>query len=123
MIAQRPLTGWGLNSYVPVYPRFARYDAGTVVNRAHNDWLQWTAEGGVLFTGTMLLVVLWSVRPALQSVWGIGLLAVCLHAAVDYPFARLGVCGWYFALIGMLAVWRPMEGPRQRAGASGREAS
>ena len=22
---------------------------------------------------------------------------------VDYPFARLGVCGWYFALLGMLS--------------------
>jgi hypothetical protein len=36
-------------------------------------------------------------------VWGIGLLAMCIHAAVDYPFARLGTCGWYFALAGMLS--------------------
>jgi hypothetical protein len=29
--------------------------------------------------------------------------AFALHALVDYPFARLGTCGWYFALAGMLA--------------------
>jgi len=103
MIRERPLTGWGLNTYVPVYRMFARYDDGTWVNRAHNDWLQWTAEGGVFFSGLMLIVFLWSIRPAIRSVWGIGLIAICLHALVDYPFARLGVCGWYFALLGMLS--------------------
>ncbi len=103
MIRERPLTGWGLETYVPVYRMFARYDDGTYVNRAHNDWLQWTAEGGIFFTGLMLVAFLWSIRPAIRSVWGLGLIAVCLHALVDYPFARFGVCGWYFALLGMLA--------------------
>lgn len=103
MIRERPLTGWGLGSYVPVYRMFARYDDGTYVNRAHNDWLEWTAEGGVFFSGLMLVVFIWSIRPAIQSGWGIGVIAVCLHATVDYPFARLGVCAWYFAVIGMLA--------------------
>jgi O-antigen ligase len=113
MIAARPFAGWGLESYVPVYPRFARYDTGMIVNRAHNDWLQWAAEGGVLFAALMLAVFIWSVRPALRSAWGIGLIAVCVHAAVDYPFARLGVCGWYFALLGMLAV-RSRSGHERR---------
>lgn len=103
MIRARPLTGWGLETYVPVYRMFALYDDGTWVNRAHNDWLQWTAEGGIFFSGLMLAVFIWSIRPAIRSVWGIGVIAVCVHAAVDYPFARFGVCGWYFALIGMLA--------------------
>ena len=109
MIRERPLTGWGLNTYVPVYRMFARYDDGTYVNRAHNDWLQWTAEGGIVFSGLMLMVFVWSIRPAIRSVWGLGLIAVCLHALVDYPFARLGVCGWYFALLGMLAGQTPGE--------------
>lgn len=104
MIRERPLTGWGLDTYVPVYPMFARYDDGTWVNRAHNDWLQWAAEGGIFFAGLMLAIFLWSIRPALRSGWGIGVIAICLHAVVDYPFARLGVCGWYFALIALLSV-------------------
>jgi hypothetical protein len=51
----------------------------------------------------MLFVFGWSIRPAIESVWAVGLIAICLHAIVDYPFARLGVCGWYFALAPMLA--------------------
>jgi hypothetical protein len=85
---------------------FARYDDGTYVNRAHNDWLEWAAEGGVFFAGAMIVVIGWSIRPAIRSGWAIGLIAVCIHGLVDYPFARLGVCGWYFCLIGMLAASR-----------------
>ena len=102
MIRARPLTGWGLDTYVPVYRMFALYDDGTFVNRAHNDWLQWAAEGGVFFAAAMLAVFAWSIRPAIHSGWGVGLIAICLHALVDYPFARFGVCGWYFCLLGML---------------------
>ncbi len=103
MIRAHPLAGWGLDTYVPVYRMFARYDDGTFVNRAHNDWLQWAAEGGIFFSGFMLLILIWSIRPAIRSGWGLGLIAVCIHAIVDYPFARFGVCGWYFCLLGMLA--------------------
>ena len=110
MIRERPLSGWGLDTYVPVYRMFALYDDGTYVNRAHNDWLQWTAEGGIFFSALMLILFLWSIRPAWRSGWGIGVIAVCLHALVDYPFARFGVCGWYFALVAMLAV--PRKPPR-----------
>jgi O-antigen ligase len=103
MIQARPLTGWGLGSYVPVYRMFALYDDGTWVNQAHNDYLEWAAEGGIPYALIMLALIVWSVRPAVRSIWGIGLLAFAAHALVDYPFARLGTCGWYFVLAAMLA--------------------
>ncbi len=106
MIREHPFAGWGLDTYVPVYRMFARYDDGTFVNRAHNDWLEWACDGGIFFSGIMLVVLVWSVRPAIRSGWGIGLIAFCIHALVDYPFARLGVCGWYFCFLGMLAALR-----------------
>jgi O-antigen ligase len=103
MIRERPLLGWGLKTYVPVYRMFAHYDDGTYVNQAHNDWFEWAAEGGIPFACFMLVVFVWSIRPAVHSIWGLGLIAICIHAIVDYPFARLGVCGWYFALVPMFA--------------------
>ena len=103
MIRERPLTGWGLKTYVPVYRMFAHYDDSTYVNQAHNDWFEWAAEGGIPFACFMLVIFVWSIRPRSDSIWGVGLIAICLHAAVDYPFARLGVCGWYFALVPMFA--------------------
>jgi O-antigen ligase len=120
MIRDRPLTGWGLETYVPVYRMFAHYDDGTYVNRAHDDWLQWAAEGGIPFAALMLALFVWTVRPAIACVWGIGLLAICLHALVDYPFARLGVCGWYFALAPMLTA---QAAPRRRPDAASSSAT
>jgi O-antigen ligase len=104
MIESRPLSGWGLGAYVPVYKMFALYDDGTWVNQAHNDYLEWAAEGGIPYACILLVLIGWSLLPAVRSVWGLGLIAFCLHAAVDYPFARLGTCGWYFALAAMLMV-------------------
>jgi O-antigen ligase len=114
LIKVHPWIGWGLGTYVPIYPQFARYDDGTYVNRAHDDWLEWAAEGGVFFAGLMLVVLLWTLLPAWRSVWGLGVIVVCINALVDYPFARLGVCGWYFALVGMLAGHREEKRSRRR---------
>ncbi len=51
--------------------------------------------------------------PAVRSVWGIGILAVFLHALVDYPFVRFGLMAWNFALIGALSAASVREGSRE----------
>jgi O-antigen ligase len=112
MLRVHPWAGWGLDTYVPVYRMFALYDDGTYVNRAHNDWLQFAVEGGLPFAAVFAVLFGWSIRPAVRSGWGIGLIAIGLHAFVDYPFARFGVCGWYFALVSILSYQRvvvPLE--------------
>jgi O-antigen ligase len=102
MIANRPWTGYGLGTFATVYPEFATFDAGAVVEHAHNDWLEWASEGGWPYAAVWLLLALAAVRPALRSIWGIGVVAVFLHALVDYPFARFGVAAWLFILVGAL---------------------
>jgi O-antigen ligase len=103
MIAQHPWRGFGLGTFATVYPEFAEFDSGRAVEHAHNDWLEWTAEGGVFYAAMWACIAIWAVRPALRSVWGLGIPVVFLHALVDYPFARLGVSAWAFLLIGALA--------------------
>jgi O-antigen ligase len=118
MIRERPLTGWGVGAYAPVYKMFALYDDGTWVNQAHNDYLEWAAEGGIPYACIMLALIVWTIRPALRSVWGIGVLALYLHALVDYPFARLGTSAWFFVLCGMLATQSgmPRRSSHRRSG-------
>ncbi len=103
MAAARPLTGFGPGTFQTVFPAYTTFDAGLVVNHAHNDWLEWAAEGGIPFALLLLSIAAWAIRPALRSLWGIGLLSVFLHACFDYPMQRLGVAGWVFVLIGALA--------------------
>jgi O-antigen ligase len=102
MIAARPWTGYGLGTFATVYPEFARFDPGATVEHAHNDWLEWATEGGWPYAAAWMLLAVSVMRPALRSIWGIGVPAVFLHALVDYPFARLGITAWVFILAGAL---------------------
>jgi O-antigen ligase len=104
MVRDRPLTGFGLGAWSSAYPAYARYDDGTFVNQAHNEWVQWAAEGGVPFFLLMLIAVVGLARPAWRSLWGLGLMAVFLHALIDYPFEqRPALAAYFFALAGALA--------------------
>jgi O-antigen ligase len=102
MIAEHPWRGDGLGTFATVYPAYATFDTGAIVDHAHNDWLEWASDGGLPFAAVWLVLALATVRPALRSVWGIGIVAVLLHSLVDYPFARFGLTAWIFALLGAL---------------------
>lgn len=103
MVAERPLTGFGLGTWPVVYPAFAGFDNGLAANHAHNDWAEWAAEGGVPFLGLMVLLAAWSVRPALDSLWGIGVPVMLLHSLVDYPLREPALAAVFFAMMGALA--------------------
>lgn len=104
MIRDRPVVGFGLGAWSSAYPAYARFDNGTFVNQAHNDWIQWAAEGGIPFLVLMLGVAAWCVRPALRSLWGLGILAVFVHCLIDYPMQqRPALAAFFFAIIGVLA--------------------
>ncbi len=104
MMRSRPLTGFGLGTWPEAYPGYARFDDGRFVNQAHNDWIQWASEGGLPFLALMLGIAVWSVKPALRSLWGVGMLSVWLHALLDYPMQqRPALAAFFFALLGALA--------------------
>jgi O-antigen ligase len=101
MARDRPLAGFGLGTWSAAYPAYARYDDGSFVNQAHNDWAQWAAEGGLPFLVLMAAVVALLARPAVESLWGLGLIAVFAHAWVDYPFEqRPALAAFFFAMAG-----------------------
>jgi O-antigen ligase len=102
MFRAQPWHGFGMGTWPDVYPQFALMDTGTTANHGHNEWAQWAAEGGwplLLLTAGIFLAV---VRPAIRSVWGIGILSILVHSWVDYPFLRLGLAAWIFTLLGVL---------------------
>jgi O-antigen ligase len=111
MIAQHPWVGWGLGCWPSVYPAFATFDPGAIVNQAHCDWLQWMAEGGLPIGIATLWLALWGVRPALRSIWGIGVIAVFVHAGFDYPFSRPAVGAWPILMLAMVATAQPSDHP------------
>ncbi len=108
MVQARPWTGSGLGTWSRVYPRYAVIDGGVFMNQAHNDWVQWAAEGGLPFFLFLFFfaALLW--KPALQSIYGIGMVVFLLHALVDYPMQqRPALAAWFFCMAGVAGAWRP----------------
>ncbi|MDP2163245.1 MAG: O-antigen ligase family protein [Hydrogenophaga sp.] len=132
--------GSGLGSYAGVFPRFQPAEVSGFAPHAHSDYVQLLMECGLLFVG-LAAVALWLLgrrarglaarartphgldrQERLMMVCGLGLLALLLHAWVDFNLripanAMLGAF-----LLG--ALLRPLGGgdhPSPPARASGRE--
>jgi hypothetical protein len=103
MVEARPLTGFGLGTWRTVYPQFATFDFARVANEAHDDWLEWTAEGGVIFVSAILFFAVYVSRFAWKHVWGLGVPVVFLHCFVDYPTRNFALAAFLFLLAGALA--------------------
>jgi len=103
MIAERPVLGWGLGTWPTVYPAYARFDLGRFANHAHNDWAEWTAEGGIPFALLLLAVAGWSARQALRLPWGLGVPSVFLHSLVDFPLQHPALAVLAYSLLGAMA--------------------
>jgi O-antigen ligase len=102
MIRQRPWLGFGLGTYADVYPEFATFDIGLAVDHAHNDWLEWTAEGGIPMLLLMMGIAVVSFRAALRSGWALGIYAVFLHSLVDFPLQIPAIAGLLVTLLAAL---------------------
>jgi O-antigen ligase len=102
MARQRPLTGYGLGTFPAVYQRYAIKDFPFFANHTHNDWAEFAADGGIPFLLLVLIPFAASVPTAVRNPWGLGLIAVMLHACVDFPFPRPSVSGWMFAMLALL---------------------
>jgi O-antigen ligase len=103
MARARPGMGFGLGTFESAYPAYQVLDFGLRVDHAHNDWLEWTAEGGIPMLALMAFIALWSVRGAWRAPWAAGVVAVFLHSFVDYPLQKPAIAAWLFVLLGACA--------------------
>jgi O-antigen ligase len=110
MVGDNPLLGVGLGNWATAYPGYALFDDGLYANQAHNDWVQWTVEGGFPLLALMLWLAAWAIPRGLNTGWGTGIAAIFLHCLVDYPIQRTGVALVLFTLLAAVAVSTP-EGP------------
>jgi O-antigen ligase len=110
MVKDNPILGVGLGNWATAYPGYALFDDGLYANQAHNDWVQWTVEGGFPLLALMLWVAGWGIPRGLSAGWGAGITAIFLHCFVDYPIQRTGVVLVLFTLLAAAASSTP-EGP------------
>jgi hypothetical protein len=102
MIAEHPVAGSGLGTWRYVFPRFATFDLAVIANEAHNDWVQFAAEGGIPFALALAVLAIWLGKASFKSVWGLGVPMVLAHSYVDYPLREPALAFFWFALAGAL---------------------
>lgn len=108
--------GSGMGTFSQVFPRFHGADLnGMFINRAHNDYLEWVMEGGIVaaliilaFLAIYLLRALrvwqrgeWRTFKFMQVGAGIGLFAMILHTFVDFNL-HIPANQIYFAFLAAL---------------------
>jgi hypothetical protein len=100
MVRSKPLTGFGLGTWPAVYPAFALVDPpGVYMNHAHNDWAEWTAEGGLPMLALAGLLAVAAALSLRTSLWGLGVAAVLVHSLVDFPMQKPALaCAVFFVL-------------------------
>jgi O-antigen ligase len=106
MVRERPWLGFGLGTWETVYPHFAEQDTGFHMIHADDDWLEWTAEGGLSFLAFLFTVAAIAVRNAWREPWSIGLTAVLLHGLTEFPLQKPAVMSWFVVLLASSAMAR-----------------
>lgn len=111
MVRDRPILGWGPETYAFVFPRYinARFERTVrrevIPDRAHNVLLEVAASSGLLglaaFTAVVVLVIAVAARARERSPASVGLLGGLLGYLVQlqfsFPLADLDVLFWLFA--------------------------
>jgi O-antigen ligase len=112
MFSARPLWGWGLESYGPIFTTFTSFRPGVdglwnYYLDAHSDWLQCLAEIGAVGTACLLLAAIfpladptmpWRRNSGLVVVPLAGCALVAAYACVEFPFANPAVIALWWTL-------------------------
>ncbi|MGZ5468667.1 MAG: O-antigen ligase family protein [Candidatus Aminicenantales bacterium] len=116
MIGDFPLAGTGKGTYVNAYPMYEKVDDRVRLSFAHNDYLEYAAENGVIGGGALILagigLVVWLVgmwrrrRSSFAKGIGLGALlgvtAIFLHGFTDFNL-QITANAVYFTTLAMLA--------------------
>lgn len=126
--------GAGLGTFPEVFRRFHPADVGLFVNHAHNDYLEWMFEGGVLAGALILLLLALYLRRCIRTMredgWprerylrigaAIGILLILLHGLVEYNL-RIPANALYFAFLAGLLFAPPAAAEKIERVSSKRE--
>ena len=83
LIADRPLLGWGLGTFETAFPTVQSADIDVHYDHAHNDWLEWTTEGGMVTLLAAAALFALALRRG-DTASRAALVAVSVHAVWDF---------------------------------------
>lgn len=98
LLMEKPLTGQGAGSFEAVFPKYPGEDIRLHFDHAHNDFLQFGIEFGLLGTLPLAFFLLLGLWHALRALWqresvyrsgigfgaAMGILALLIHSSTDF---------------------------------------
>ena len=128
MFLQRPVWGWGLETFPTVYPMYRSFNTDLFVNEAHNDYAQLLMETGLLGFVLMLWFVValyrhglptsrrWEFRwdGALSLAALLGCTGILFHSFVDFNLHIPANAALFYVLCGLAATELSSWSPRPR---------
>ncbi len=119
LVKARPLLGWGFGTFESAFPSVQSADVTQVYDHAHNDWLEWMTEGGVLALMAavgLLAALCFKARLGPEpGGWPVALpaavLAVTVHAVTDFSL-RIPSNAAVLAVV--VGVWAGLSEPAGR---------
>jgi O-antigen ligase len=127
MLAHKPILGWGLGTFPVAYPQFRTFYTSFFINDAHNDYLQFAVETGVIG----LALILWFVVAVYRNAWRklpdwpddingavtlaclLGCTGILVHSFVDFNLQIPANAAWFYVLCAVAASTYRLES-RQR---------
>ncbi len=109
---KRPLLGWGLGTFGEIYPQFRSFYTNSLVDYAHNDYLQLLAETGIAGFAIGLWFLASTLAPALRKIqkWPselnaavalagtLGIAGILVHSLLDFNLHIPANAALFFAL-------------------------
>lgn len=127
----RPLTGQGAGSFESVFPKYPGEDIRLHFDHAHNDYLQFFIEYGVLGCLPLLAFVLLALWRALQALWrreslyrsgvgfgaAMGIVALAIHSLTDFNLQIPANAATLVVLCAIAVLANQHSNPRRRSAA------
>lgn len=95
LVKARPILGWGFGTFESAFPMVQSETIDLLYDHAHNDWIEWAQEGGVLALGAAVALLFFALRGApvgsargFDAAFNIActaaIVAVAVHAMWDF---------------------------------------
>src|ERR1017187_3381827 len=115
MVGKRPLLGYGLGSFVEVFPSFRTFYTNYTVNAAHNDYVQALVETGTVGCGLILTFIFLLYKEGTRNIvdWAhnyegsivlaalVGCSGIPFHSFCDFNLQIPANAAFFFVLAGI----------------------
>jgi O-antigen ligase len=117
MFMKKPVLGWGLGTFPTAYPQFRSFYTHFFVNEAHNDYLQFLVETGIVGFGIVIWFVARVYRNGFRKLpdWPndingavslgclLGFTGILVHSFVDFNLQVPANAAWFYVLCAVAA--------------------